>query len=503
MLPGPRLRFLVAGLIVLACPLAYGATFSGDGVIHLEYAERAAAGHLFEFNAGEVSSGETSPGYMFLLAACFKVFPIRMVPVVVKGVDLAAWYALAIVVWRLARRLLKDTHIADLAAFVAAVIPGSTYNATIGMENGLFALALYIAVLLHVQSNGMSRVGGEIAQGSLWGVALWLRPEGGLAAILWYVLRLMGRPRANLGRWGAGVLTVLCFGVLLVTIQLAWTGTLAPASGRSRLWLASLQSIPLGFFLFDPSLVTRLAMYAPLSAPAFIGTVAVLRHGTSAFAPVWRYLALLFLLFAVLYSFVLGAAHVGRYVIFLMPAVCLLGGLGIERFRERGIVMNRPTKFAAAVALVGVFAAESVARTGLTWSGTLFDAMRAPAMRAVTTDELLKKLGSPSRLPINVAIDDVDVRYAFDDRVTVWPLDGRTDARFFDFVSHDTVDYAAYLRARHVDYLLAFPNFNRDPSAWTPSQLIGLPPNGDVIQAGLRFRRIGGSGAVAILEPSR
>jgi hypothetical protein len=342
----------------------------------------------------------------------------------------------------------------------------------------------------------------EIAQGSLWGAAIWLRPEGGIAAMLWYAVRLMDRRRVSLGRWGAGVVTVLCFGVVLVTMQLAWTGTLTPASGRSRLWLASLQSIPLGFLSFDPSLVTRLAMYVPLTAPALVGLWAVLRGDARDVALVWKYLAGLFVLFAILYSFVLGAAHVGRYVIFLMPALCLLAALGIERLRERGVVMSRAAMLVAAVVLVGIFTVESVARTGLTWSGTLFDTMRAPSMRAAATDDLLKKLGSPTRLPINVAIDDVDVRYGYDDRVTVWPLDGRTDARFFDFVSHGTVDYAGYLRARRVDFLLAFPSFNRDPSAWTPAELISVAPDGEVIQAGLRFRRIGNSSFVAILGPS-
>lgn len=46
-------------------PLVYFGSYSGDGMIHLVFARNAIQGHIFEFNPGEVSGGETSPGFRF------------------------------------------------------------------------------------------------------------------------------------------------------------------------------------------------------------------------------------------------------------------------------------------------------------------------------------------------------------------------------------------------------------------------------------------------------
>ena len=137
--------------LVLLYPAVYIGMYAGDAEIHLVYAENAARGDFFEFNRGEKASGVTSTGYMLLLGAVFRLAPDSFVPVVVKSLDLLSWYALVALVYLTARRILGDDVWAYLAALAAGLLPGSAYNSTIGMENGMFGAL----VLGHVPSSGV------------------------------------------------------------------------------------------------------------------------------------------------------------------------------------------------------------------------------------------------------------------------------------------------------------------------------------------------------------
>lgn len=504
---GRRLAVMLLFAMVVAYPLVYIGMFAGDAVIHLSYAEHAAHGRFFEFNPGDVSPGVTSPGYMLLIAVLFRIFSPYLIPLVVKLLNLAAWYLLVFLVWRIGRRLLTSGTLAALVAIVAGMMPGSVYNATTGMENGLFAVFVFAPIVLTLERSGCIPRRLPMFEGLLWGCAVWLRPEGALAAALWYVVRweaLRGQGAGGEGKrdWWRSVVTFTILAGAVALFQLAETGTIIPSSARSRIWLASFGSYTFGPLRFDPKFTVRLAAYAPITLAAIIGTYAAFaqnaRPGSRWCA---RYLAVLFWLFFVLYSTVLGAAHLARYAIFLMPALCLLAGIGLEHLMAAGFLSGQRLRVGAVVATfmtVGVFAAETLKRRELGGHDALVEAMHAPAKRSATTDELLHRLGNSAEAPVTIAIGEVQLRYFLDDRIKVRSLDGRTDPLFFSFVKPERVEYVGYLRSAGVNFLLAFPNDNRDRTAWAPRALLEMQPGGQVERDGATFRRRGDDLIVAV-----
>lgn len=253
--------WIALGTLVALQPLLYAGMYAGDAVIHLTFGENAAHGRFFEFNPGEVSSGVTSPGYMLILAALFWSLPAELVPYAVKILNVSAWLALSFVVWRLACRLIPDRYLAHAAGLVAAALPGSAYNSTIGMENGLFALLVYLAVLAHSRR--------EWAVPLLLSAAIWIRPEGVIVVAIWYGLAGTQRDWCS---W-KGRAMCLASVAALAAFHHGWTGEWVPGSGRSRMWLAFLDSWQIGPLNIDPKVALRLLVYAPLTIPALVGTL--------------------------------------------------------------------------------------------------------------------------------------------------------------------------------------------------------------------------------------
>ena len=184
--------------------------YARDALIDLTYAENAADGRLFEFNRGEKSSGVTSPGWMLLLAAVFKLAPAWYVPAIAKAFNLLAWYALAFVVWLTARRVLGADGWAFLAALTAGLLPGSAYNATIGMESGLFALVVMLFLYLAARwkwlyAGPTPGAWRDVAVGVTLGAAAWLRPEGFVvgAVALAYAAAMLRRDGLGVARIAA------------------------------------------------------------------------------------------------------------------------------------------------------------------------------------------------------------------------------------------------------------------------------------------------------------
>ncbi|HVS16441.1 MAG TPA: hypothetical protein VMV46_21205, partial [Thermoanaerobaculia bacterium] len=178
--PLPTARELGLLAPVLLLPLVYAGMYAGDGVIHLAFAENAAEGRFFELNPGERVPGETSPGFMLALALAMRGLGAAATPLAVQVAGLLAWWALALVVFRVALALLGDRRWALGAAAIAALIPGSAYNAVVGMENGWHALVTWGAIALSLGSGPRG-----VAIGGLLGIGCWLRPEGLAVATLW------------------------------------------------------------------------------------------------------------------------------------------------------------------------------------------------------------------------------------------------------------------------------------------------------------------------------
>ena len=494
--------------VLVAEPLYFARSFAGDAQVHLVFAENAARGRFFEFNAGERVSGETSPGYMLLGATLFTVMPGRWVPVALKILGLSAWYLFCWLVYRVALKILADDGRRDrfwpaVAAIAAALIPGSVYNANVGMENGLFAAAIWLWIDLAATWHWFERDGSresagkepalrELTLAGLLGLACWLRPEGFLVVGLAYTFRLWKR-RPPSGRWTASLLIASAIGLASVAFQFAYTGDLVATSILSRRVLTMARSLPLGPLQIDPAFAERLILYLPLTAFSVVG----LRRRGEPRSPLQTFLLALFALFFILYSFVTGAAQLARYAIFVMPIAAIWAARGARLLWENGGRSSRLLLALGGLVFIATNATESWYRKNHYSPELLLKAMLAPQERQAQSDDLLDELGRPVKRPIVLAVEAVQLRYELDDRFIVRSLDGRVDRTLLAFVHRSAVDHFGYLRARAVDALLATPNYNRDSSTSLTS-LQALPPGGSMIREGLLFRRLPSSVGFAV-----
>ncbi len=511
----------VTGLVVLH-PLLYAGMFAGDAEIHLAYAERAAQGRFFEFNPGEKSPGVTSPGYMLLVAVLFQLLPATWVPLAMKVLGYAAWYGLVALVFLLARRLIRDRSWVWTATAVAGLLPGSAYNAVIGMENGIFGFfVLAFFLLTQVWRRNYLPASGEAGRGALLGTILgllcWLRPEGfvlaPLAAVYHAALRTRSGegPAALLRPFLAVAIPAGVLGAAAIYFHLSQTGWLIPASGASRLLSSWRESVAIGPLQFSPKFTVRLLAYMPLTLAFLVGNFLILRRRVSEadFVTCIAYIGL-FWLFFVLYSAVIGSSHLARYVIFLLPFLVLIAVWAAAwlwqewaRVVPVWLVERRSAVFGLALAtLTVVFAVEAFQRTRLGAHDELAQAMDAPRIRSATSDALYRLLGQPPP-PVQLLGQEVQVRYWLDERFVIRSTDGRTDPVLLDFYRGGNVDHAGYIRKRGIEFVLETPNYNRDPTAWGLDRLRGIPAGRTLEYDGLVFSRVLDGSRVAMPELTR
>jgi hypothetical protein len=511
-----KIFFTAVILAVALAPLIYIGNFAGDSQVHLIYGQNAADGDFFEFNEGEKSPGVSSPGYMLLLASFFRMAPETWVPAVVKLVNILFWYGLLIVFFLIARRLSGSTVWASIATLAAGLLPGSVYNSTIGMENGIFGFLIMLWVYLAMRSGwfkSASAIGSswrsELALGAVMGVACWVRPEGFVVAAIALsyraLLSLSSRPvfAVAMARSAVFLAPFLVLTIGLGYFHYSQSGYLLPASGLSRILMSNIaaDSWQIGPLFFSTKFTVRLLQYFPLTIFSFVGTWLLLR-GSGGFSRESRdvlwFLVLLFWIFFILYSTVLGSVHLSRYVIFTMPGLALLAMVGAKWVWDHWYIAGGlklaygigAMMAAFAFALGGVFIIETELRLRLDSQASLWKTIRAPKEREVFSDALFRQLGEPEMLPINIGLQEVQVRYWLDRRFVVRSLDGRVDPTLLDHATRDGVDLVGYIKDRDIAFLLATPNYNRDRALWSLKELNRLNPGESLEHRGLTFSRL-------------
>jgi len=256
-------------------PLAYFSMYAGDAEIHLVYAEHAAQGNFFEFNNGEKSAGVTSPGYMLLLALLYVVFPATLVPLAVKLINIIFWYLFLYMIYKVAKWLLRDEVWGWTVTAVVALFPGPVYNATFGMENGIFAFLFIFFFYLTLKWDWHNNTSDERLKNFILGIilssALWVRPEGFVVAFLavLYKLYLLNRNKAfrvtgfirSLGMVVYLVMPLILLGMAYFYFHFAQTGKFFPQSGMSRILMGGQESIGSGLLSINLKFTKYLIYY--------------------------------------------------------------------------------------------------------------------------------------------------------------------------------------------------------------------------------------------------
>jgi hypothetical protein len=449
---------------VVAWPDLY--RVSGDAMIHFVYADHAASGHWFQFNLGETSAGSTSVIYTVALTALVRAVGLNAA---FHAACTACIVAVALTLWsvvRATRRATESAIWAAVAATMVAVNPGLTFNAPQGIEAPFFALAV-ASFLFRDPAWKTAPIWrrDSIAAALTAALVAVLRPEG--VVVLAVTLALaVGERRGAGGRTGVTgpmVLTAAAAGVALAAAgwwQWRWTGVFLPASAYSRLMMARREGIHLGGVWIYPRFPIRLLAYAPLP----LATLAAppLLRGDQANVRFARLAAALLAAIFVLYTFVTGAAHVARYMMFLLPPMAFAATLVARRLWESR--RGRWVVTLGAVALVASYGAEIFMRAR--WrrsfgSPTVAWIVDWHRVRSSHTDDWLRQIDfAPEKCgKMRISYQEVEAALSFDDRVDIVSSDGRVWPVGVSglFRPDGSVDGARWIETLKPNVLLEFP----------------------------------------------
>ena len=278
--------------------------------------------------------------------------------------------------------------------------------------------------------------------------------------------------------------------------QLLWTGDVVAdlRDVAPGCWPLAAE-FALGILHFDLRFAERLLLYFPLTL-YFLGYV---RHHRRDARHVERVMWLCLTVFFCLYTLVTGAPHVGRYVVFLMPIVVLGAVRKAWTDWQSGDSRRRRAASAAAVLFLITNVAELAYRYKSYAHDLLAEAMLAPERRRATTDRLLADLDRPAHLPVVLALESIQVRYALDDRFVIRSIDGRTDRGLFTKSRNGVVDFPSYVRDMDIGYFFLWPSAEKNP--WL-AQLTGIEAGPFVDYDGVRVRRLS-SGAFEVARAPR
>ena len=115
---------------------------------------------------------------------------------------------------------------------------------------------------------------------------------------------------------------------------------------------------------------------------------------------------------------------------------------------------------------------------------------QAPAQRKASSDYRYEQLERPSRIPIVLACQEVQIRYWLDQRFIVRSLDGRIDPVLFNYYHDGYIDHIGYIKERHIAYLFDLANYTKDPDQWSLKNLAFLNPGEVYLYQGLVFKRL-------------
>jgi hypothetical protein len=257
----------------------------------------------------------------------------------------------------------------------------------------------------------------------------------------------------------------------------------------------------LGPLFFNPKFSLRLVFYLPLTVFWLIGNWLIVGARRSPESRSEQFMVLVFWAFFILYSTLLGAAHLARYTIFTMPLLVLVamhGAMWAWRNWQKILPLRahalKGTVYAAmALLLLAVFLFETRERLQLGPRNELAHVMQAPQERLAYSDRLFTELGSPSKLPVSLAFQEIQARYWLDERFVVRSLDGRTDPVLLRYINRGNYDHPGYIKERHIDFVMETPDYNRDPAVWSLDELNRLKPGETLTYDGLKFSRLPGS----------
>jgi hypothetical protein len=396
--------------------------WSGDAIVHLAMADRAAHAGWFELNPGEPVAAETSFGWLAIETLLVRLGGMHFAVHAVPFVDVAAFVGTGMLAYRLARRAGGERAGAVLGALAATGLPGVAFNAALGMESMAFAAAV-LGFLACLTSRGRASNGAIC--GTVLAAACIVRPEGLLLAVLPALDGIHGHRRRR-------AIAVLGVALALVTpvllFQLTRTHALVATSATSRIEMARqrIDSVHvLGPIWIYGATLLRMLAYGPLTLLAVLAAGMRLPGSDEGHAA-RRALAMSAGLGVVAYTIVAGSAHVARHTTWLFALLATLAPAGA---RCMSVLTRRQWP---QVALAVAFAATATGEMLMRSAGQAIPSASLLAgwdERAPRTDALLAAVcaGGCCRAGAvpRVLATEIEERMSLDGRVAIASADGR------------------------------------------------------------------------------
>lgn len=351
--------------VVLAMPLR--SSLVDDTYIHLQYARNLAEAGEFSFNRGDPTYGATSPLWVFILSAVYRLggdleFFCRVL-------SWASTIAIIVLVYSLTARI-AGRGAAACAALITAADAWLVRWTAVGMETS-FAAFMVLAALM-ASFSAMRSYTRSLIFGLFLLFAVLSRPEAMLLVPLaLFVFATAGGRRPGI-RLAWLLLFVVCFAAWLVVVK-RHTGTYLPLTAGAK------QGRPvLSTLIFGRALIPLKIMGVTLALPWISLILSIVtglvrdRSLVSCFAgrPVYGEMNAVDLragiLLSLLWAFALPVLYVlfdfqvlSRYLVPVSPAVVVLGVAGAARLAGR--ITGRPgirkialSSFAAVVVVQNV-----------------------------------------------------------------------------------------------------------------------------------------------------
>jgi hypothetical protein len=460
-----------------------------------------------------LNSGETSMGFMLIVALIMRIVGAAFTPVAIKLLGLVSLYLTAFAIWLIAKEVGVRSPWRESLAILLLWFPGNAFAANYGMENTFFAaLSCFFvwAVILAgwYKEEGSCSIPIDIALGVFAGALFWLRPETVPLIAILLLARFAGAVKFK-RIWSSGIRGSVVFSVAFAILIYAYVAIYRHYSGEMpygagqirRIW--SLQdSIRVLGVPINLKILARIAGYFTVTVPAFfIGLIALTRRHFD-----WGIRLKILTIWAIFFGFfsaylfdLLPTLQFSRYSAFVWPYGFLLSALCLQTIVDNGW-FSKPVNVICILTILlcffGAVAFETYKRINLD-KGTGQAALQnvqwykiVPERREALSATMAKTLGIPAGTPATLAYQEVQVRYELTDNFTIIPLDGLTDSRFFHYFCGKWVDHDGYLIDTKVDYVMEFPDYNIDKTRWSLEDLLKLQVGQSLVRPGIIYTRI-------------
>ena len=132
----------------------FATVFSGDGEIHLIFAEHFLNGYFLEFNRGYKTGGETSLLYFSFITLLYYFFGIKTA-FAMKAIGISSLITAIFFINRTSRN--DNKYIRTLFTLIPCSMPFIIFQSWIGMENIIFALLMIVNIHTNIKCGFQSK----------------------------------------------------------------------------------------------------------------------------------------------------------------------------------------------------------------------------------------------------------------------------------------------------------------------------------------------------------